>query len=167
VKSKTKNQNLFSPLMQKTRVETPEGIQEREARVAPAQEGISRTQGRNLSGRGDVAVKMAFVWFLRALHLGFVLALVLGPLVPRWRIYIIAIAGGAIATQILFLGCPLVALESALLGSPAYPMNSGSFTCWVLYKAFGVRLPAWSITAMTVLLFLGTCVLIKSKATLP
>ena len=40
MKTKTKDQNLFSPLMQKTRVVEPEGIQEREARLHQRKRGL-------------------------------------------------------------------------------------------------------------------------------
>lgn len=80
------------------------------------------------------------------LHVAVVVELLIGIVYwpfgrTTWHMSVLT---ATVVSQAVFLGCPLVVLESALRGRNVY---QGSFTCWLLYRLFGIAVPPLAITA--------------------
>jgi hypothetical protein len=106
-----------------------------------------------------------------AFHMFWIACLLLGWLVSK-RMHIWAVVT-TITAQILFLGCPLTALEMSLRRKydPYNHQYTGSFMCHLLHKWFSIQVPSWAITACLGIIatLVATALLIDylDKPTLP
>lgn len=82
----------------------------------------------------------------------------------KWyRPYHAVIMVGTIASQLIFLGCPLTTLENALRAH--YDPNAtymGSFICYCLQKYLGIQLaPQYIILAMVLIILVSAFILLR------
>lgn len=86
-----------------------------------------------------------FHWIWVAIILG---SWITAAIFPWCRPIYLAVVTTTVISQVLWLGCPLVALENALRAKyDPSKVYSGSFICHYIKKQFGVRMSPLVITA--------------------
>jgi hypothetical protein len=106
-------------------------------------------------------ITMVFHWVWAALLL---IGIPIQLAVPGYRPFHLAAVTVTILSQLLWLGCPLMALENAFRSKyDSRATYTGSFLCHYLRKWLGIRVPPWVFTVQLAGLWVAALIFYSHK----